>query len=264
MKVKNHTRHYFLILSTIFLLILFLSLILFAQEESEFTALGDSEFRKGNYDLAIDYYWNAITIEESPESHYKLAQLLSFLRTKNLICEYDAYIDGILDLLSTAIEIDESYKTKILEDTLFWPIHGTLLYNTWKGGSIDLDSSIMKILPEIDWQTVPEGVASLPGSIVFTNDGQVEVDWGASYEFVEFDEKTGEPILYSFGKQKGTYTVTDGIVYITWKKIIENEHSLEVPKKSAFLLKLEGVYGILDSLNPAQEDFYDIPDECSA
>ena len=158
---------------------------------------------------------------------------------------------------------DENYKQKVLTDTLFSSIHGMLLYNIWRGGSIDSDSSIMKILPSIEWHAITEGIASLPGSITFQSDGNVEVDWGASYDFVEFDEKTGEPILYSFGKQEGSYTVKDSIIYITWEKIIENEHSVEVPKKSVYILKREGVYGILRSQFQEQESFYDIPDECN-
>jgi hypothetical protein len=244
-------------------LMLIIPFLLGAEETRDHLSLAEEAIAAGDYETALDQYFTALNENGTAIVHYKRAQLICILREKDLVCEYDAYVDGALEELSQALVMDLSLKQEIIEDTILLPLYGTVLFNIWRGGSIETDSSIALILPRIFWQTVPEGIGVTAGFMNFEFDGTVYVHWGTCYDYVEYDEATGEAIPLSRGKQEGIFTVRDGEIIIEWHKSSEYDLEGELPERSSYRLELNGVYGILRALSPGQKDLYDIPDECN-
>ena len=240
------------------LFIMWIPLLLHANGNQELVTKGDIEYAKGNYERAYEYYLNVGV--KDPEVAFKLASIISYFRNNGLICEYNAYVDLILEELQYVIEQDSCWLEKILTDTIFSPIHGTLLYNIWKGYNLDSDSSITNLLPQVSWYVIVEPITATDGEIIFRADNSVFVDWGTYYEY---DEEHDEFLPRSFGKQEGYYKVGEGNIYIQWNRTYDDYYKTDMQRESVFILELDGVRGILKDAASNQEIFYDMPDECN-
>lgn len=235
-----------------------LPFLLNANGRPELVAKGDDEYARGNYERAYEFYLNAGV--NDPEVSFRLASIMAYFRKQGLICEYNAYIDIILDELQYAIAQDSSLLEKVLSDTVFSPIHRTVLYNVWQGHNLDNDTSIAIILTEVTWYRIVEPVTATDGKIVFRADNSVYVDWGTYYEY---DEVMGEFTPCSYGKQEGQYKVTGRKIYIRWDKTYDNYYDADMQEESVFILDLDGVSGVLKDGGSKHVIFYDMPDECN-
>jgi hypothetical protein len=233
-------------------------LLLYADGRPELVSKGDIEYEQGNYERAYEYYLNAGVSD--PRISFNIASIMSHFRKIGLICEYNAYVDLILEELQYVIEQDSTWLEKILTDTIFSPIHTTVLYNVWKGYNLEDDSSITALLPEVSWYVIVEPVTATDGEIIFQADGSVFVDWGIYYDY---DEESDEFLPRSFGKQQGHYRVKERKICIQWDKTYDNFYNEELQGESVFILEQNGVWGILKDASSDQKIFYDIPDECN-
>ena len=232
--------------------------MLHADGRPELVTKGDIEYEHGNYERAYEYYLNAGV--NDPHISFNIASIISHFRKIGLICEYNAYVDLILEELQYVIEQDSTWLEKILTDTIFSPIHTTVLYNVWKGYNLDDDCSISAILPEVSWYVMVEPVTATDGEIIFQTDGSVFVDWGTYYDY---DEEQDKFLPRSFGKQKGHYQVKERKIYIQWDQTYDNFYNEDLKRESVFILEQNGVWGILKDASSDQEIFYDIPDDCN-
>ena len=235
-----------------------LPFLLNANGRPELVAKGHDEYARGNYEKAYEFYLNAGVSD--PEVSFKLASIISYFRKQGLVCEYNAYVDIILEELQYAIAQDSSLLDKVLSDTAFSPIHRTALYNIWQGHSLDNDTSIAYILTEVTWYRIVEPITATGGKIVFQADNSVFVDWGIYYEY---DEVMGAFTPCSYGKQQGQYTVTGRKIFIQWNKTYGNYYNADMQKESVFILELDGVSGVLKDEDSKRVIFYDMPDECN-
>lgn len=249
--------------SVLLLSALLLPVVLVAEDETDHLALAEDAIAQGNYETALDQYFTALNENGEAIVHYKLARLICILRRKELVCEYDASVDFALEELRIAIAMDSLLKHTMVEDTALFPLYGTVLFNTWKGGSIESDDAITEMLPRISWQTIPEGIGVTAGFMNFEDDSTVHVHWGTCYDYVSYDDASGEPLPLSRGKQEGTFIVQEGKIIIEWHLFYDYDLEGKLPQRSVYRIELEGVYGILRALSPNQKNLYDIPDECS-
>jgi tetratricopeptide (TPR) repeat protein len=244
-------------------MVLLIPILLQADPVIDHLTFAEDAIGAGDYETALDHYTAALNENGDASVHYKLARLICILRRKELVCEYDAYVDYALKELTYALALDPTLKQEMAEDTALFPLYGTVLFNIWRGGSIETDSAISAILPRICWQTIPEGIGVTEGFMNFECDSTVHVHWGACYDYVEYDDASGEAMPLSRGKQEGTYFVREGRIIIEWHTSYEYDLEGELPRQSVYRIELDGVYGILKALSPNQINLYDIPDECS-
>jgi hypothetical protein len=224
-----------------------LLVFLLLQNGKETESLGDKAFTQGDYEHAIEYYYDAY---DSPLVFVKRARVLSILRSQGLVCDYDAYIGVILEYLGWAIEQDSSVLPKITSDTLFHEVAQTIVFNTWRGIDLKSDSSLTAVLPRVQWYTYVESITAIGGQMVFHDDGAVYVDWGTFYEY---DEKTQEFTAVPYGEQTGRFQVKDGAINIAW-----DDGSTVV-----FQLERRGTCGVLVDINTGRAVVFDHPDECN-
>lgn len=249
---------YKMVIGMLVLFFMGIPVLLSANGHPELIAKGNHEYAQGNYERAYEYYLNAGISD--PEVSFKLAWIISHFRNQGLVCEYNAYVDLILEELQYIIEQDSSWLDKILDDTVFVPIQNTVLYNIWKGYDIIKDNSIAKILPQVSWYVIVEPITATDGEIVFRQDGSVFVDWGTYYEY---DDEHDEFMPRSFGKQEGSYKISERRIHVKWNRTYDNYYDFDLQKESIYILDLDGVWGILKDAETKQEIFYDMPDECN-
>lgn len=247
-----------LVIGVIVFYIAWTPLLLYANGRPELIDKGNKEYELGNFERAYEYYMNAGI--NTPEISFRLASIISYFRREGFICEYNAYVDLILEHLQYIVDQDSIWLDKIIDDTIFSPIHRTVLYNIWKGSDIECDSSIPDILSNVSWYLIVEPVTSTDGEIIFRQDGSVFVDWGTYYEY---DEKTQEFLPRSFGKQEGYYEVKAGEIKVWWTRSHDNYYNTDLQNETVFTIILDGVWGILKETASDQNIFYDIPDECN-
>jgi|GEM_PF-3552356 len=226
---------------------IFCLLLILTQNGRETEILGDSAFAHGAYEQALEHYYQAF---DTPIVFVKRARVLSALRARGLVCDYDAYIDVILEFLSWAIEQDPAMVPLILEDTVLYEVANTVLFKTWEGANIENDSSIVVLLPGVNWFDHPEAITAIGGQMVFHEDGAVYVDWGTYYEY---DEESGEFFAHSNNEQTGRFSVQDSEIRISW----------EDGTTSVYRIVLRGTCGVLIDTVDGREVFYDHPDECN-
>ncbi|MBN2619880.1 hypothetical protein JXB22_02225 [candidate division WOR-3 bacterium] len=224
-----------------------LLVLLLLQNGKDTELLGDQAFTQGDYDHALEYYYDAY---DSPLVFVKRARVLSILRFQGLACDYDAYIESILECLCWAIEQDSSMLPKITNDTLFHEVAQTVLFNVWMGFDLENDTSLTRLLPRVQWYNHVEPITATGGQMVFHDDGVVYVDWGTFYEY---DEKTQEITAVQYGEQTGCYQVEKGAVIITW----------DDGTKAVYRLELRGTCGVLIDASTGHEVMFDHPDECN-
>lgn len=235
----------------------FFLLAFLIENGKDFELLGDNAFIEGNYETALNCYYDAF---ESAEVFWKRARVLSVLRTQDMICEYNAFVDIILENLYYAIEREPDIRAVVVTDTILQPVQNTVLFNIWKGTLLENDSSLATLLPAVSWYNCLEAITGVEGGIVFREDGSVFVDWGTYYEY---DEVTDSFQPHPYGKQDGTYFVRNGKIHITWHRTYESLDDAAYSKSSVYVLKILGVVGMLMDDDSGLELFIDMPDECN-
>lgn len=217
------------------------------QNGKDTEVLGDSAFVNGMYEQALQYYYEAY---DSPNAFMKRARVLSVLRTQGLVCEYDAYLDVILEFLSWALEQDSNLLPIIVRDTLLEEVTHTVLFNIWRGYSVERGSSLAALLPKVHWYTYPETITAINGQLVFQDDGSVYVHWGTYYEY---DEETEKLTAYPQGEETGQFTVVAKQIRIVWQD----------GSASRYRLERRGTCGVLIDVGTGEDVFFDHPDECN-
>jgi hypothetical protein len=222
-------------------------LLMLFQNGEDTEVLGDGALSQGLYEQALEYYYRAY---DTPIMFVKRARVLTIMRTKGLVCDYDAYIEVILEFLSWALQQDSSLLPVIVDDTVFHEVSRTVLFNIWKGCRMDSDSALVVLLANTTWYTHSLPITASGGQMVFHDDTTVYVDWGTYYEY---DEQTGVFTAHPYGINTGRYSIEHGEIGILW----------DDGTTSVYTLELDYTLGILIDKVSGRKVLFDHPDECN-
>ncbi len=182
------------IFSVLFLFLLHVTLA--AETPESLTKKALKKMNQMEWEEAETILQRAIDLDPKyPKSHYNKACLLA-IRLKENFCEHKDRIPEIYELLRTSIQLEKSYKEKILQDSdleilqSYYHFYETLEFNPKKTKDLSF------ILTKVKWYTPSQGIFGPESGLDFQVSGKVAY-WYLDPERLPYGEVKRK---YVFGK----------------------------------------------------------------
>lgn len=156
-------------------------------------------YQAGKYPEALEKFTAAA--EADPKlalAHYNIAATLGVLRKQGRKCEYDAFLETMLERLQKAVELDPRRLTRAQKDADLTPLHTTVGWQRLLGRQPENDADLPEILRHVTWASDPGGMMSTRHTLSFPSPGRAVLETSA------FNEKTDRFVR---SKKTGTYTL---------------------------------------------------------
>ncbi|TSC20381.1 hypothetical protein FOF48_35520 [Corallococcus sp. Z5C101001] len=163
-------------------------------------------YQAGRYPEALEKFQAAA--QAAPDyalAHYNAAATLGLLRKQGKVCEYSAYRDTIVELLSTAVRLDARRLQRAKDDRDLDVIRDTLGWQRLLGRTPRKEADVPALLRAVSWYGPGVGVHGTTRALKFLDGGRVEL-WRR-----EVDD-AGTPLE---SRTPGTYTVRGRAVEVT-------------------------------------------------